>query len=294
MAQASTRQCGSVGDFEREWAEALACGGGRWLVCPTDSPSTQAKLDEQIKAAQVRDVLHAAGLTQGLALECGCGAAGMSVYMADLGFRSVACDISMNALRLARLNAACHLNQQSIERFSMARGNVFTLPFGDASFDLVASYGLLEHFAPGVLDQVLGEMLRVVRPGGMVIADIVPGCFSVRTLGMWVNLLGSLAAHALTLRWRRLPALPAAYLDSLYENELEAEAWAEALRGAGLRDVQVRVNRPFPPLALSGWPERLYVRLLQRVRPLWEWFDRAQPGWGRRWGWMYLAWGTKP
>jgi hypothetical protein len=74
---------------------------------------------------------------------------------------------------------------------------------------------------------------------------------------------------------------------------LGLEAWAEALLRADLHNVQLRVCRPFPPLALSGWPERVYVRLLQKLRPFWEWFDRTQPSWGRNWGWIYLVWGEK-
>jgi len=282
-----------VADFERQWEEALACGGGRWLIYPTDSPTTQAELDEEIKAVQVRELLDKFGLNQGIVLEYGCGAAGMSVYLANHGFRAIACDISVNALQVARLNAEHHLVKGADTRFYTVAGDTFRLPFADQAFDVVMSYGLLEHFAPDVLDEALNEAMRTLRPGGLFVADIAHSRFSVRTVATWVNLIGSLIIHAVTLRWQRLSGLPVAYLDPLYENDLDDQAWARALQFSGLHDVQVRICRPFPPLALSGWSERLYVQLLQRLRPLWEWFDRAQPRWGRKWGWIYLVWGTK-
>jgi SAM-dependent methyltransferase len=49
-----------------------------------------------------------------------------------------------------------------VSRFTRAIGE--TLPYKDASFDVVLSYQTLEHVQDG--DAVIAEMLRVVRPGG--------------------------------------------------------------------------------------------------------------------------------
>ena len=46
------------------------------------------------------------------------------------------------------------------------------LPFKNASFEVVLSGGLLEHF-PDPLP-VLTEMVRILRPGGIFYADVVP------------------------------------------------------------------------------------------------------------------------
>jgi SAM-dependent methyltransferase len=288
------RQLGSPDDFECDWTEALSGNISRYLIYPADEPVTQFEMFERVKASHVDRLLAAHGLSGDLALEYGCGSAGMSVYLANRGFQAVVCDISLNALRLAKLNADQRLLNGARAHFDRVAGNTFQLPFNDRVFDLVMSYGLLEHFGLDVLGAALTEVVRTLRPGGLFIADIAHGRFSARTLGAWINLTASLVFHAVTLRWRRLPELPAAYLDHYYENDLDEQAWVEALSRVGLCNVNVLVCHPFPPLALSGWPEQCYVRLMQRARPAWEWFDRTQPGWGRRWGWLYLTWGTKP
>jgi SAM-dependent methyltransferase len=54
------------------------------------------------------------------------------------------------------------------DRVRYVQGVAQSLPFGDASFDLVTCQTLLMHVPdPGA---VLGEMLRVLRPGGVILA----------------------------------------------------------------------------------------------------------------------------
>ena len=284
------RRSGSPAAFEEQWLEAIRQGGGRWLIYPVERPATQFDLFEQVKAAEVDVVLNRYQFKRGLALEYGCGAAGMSIYLVNKGFQAVTCDLSFKALRLSRMNAARHLAEGSPESMHGVAANVFCLPFADRAFDVVMSYGLLEHFAPNILDAVLTEVIRTLRPGGLFIADIAHGRFSVRTLGVWLSSIGSTLFHTVTLRWRQLPD---AYLEVLYENDLDERQWSAALQRAGLSDVNARILHPFPPLAMSGRMERLYVSLLKFARPMWRWFDRTQPSWGRKWGWLYLVWGIK-
>ena len=289
----TARKRGSVDDFERDWQEALSGNLQRYLIYPADKPTTQFELFEHIKAEYVSESLKASKLQNGIVLEYGCGAAGMSAYLAARGFRVVACDLSFNALRLANINAQQHLAPDTLQQFHSVAANTFQLPFSDEAFDVVMSYGLLEHFAPEALDSVLVEVVRTLRPGGLFVADIAHGRFSSRQVGAWISLATSLLFHFITLRWQKLEGLPGAYLKHYYENDLDEQAWGQALKRADLSAVQVRIYHPFPPLALSGWPEKLYVALMQWAHPVWQWFDRAQPRWGRFWGWLYIADGIK-
>ncbi len=69
-------------------------------------------------------------------------------------------------------------------------GSVDELPFADASFDIVASYQMLEHVDEPEL--AIEEMARVVRPGGVIIVagpNLLSPANSVRQIvfGVWRN-----------------------------------------------------------------------------------------------------------
>ena len=109
-------------------------------------------------------------------LEVGCGTAVDSCLLAAAhgAVGAYACDLSEKAVNVARTNARA----MGVELRTFA-GDLTALPFADASFDLVFSQGVLEHFsdpAPGMREQV-----RVLRPGGALVVD-VPQKFNVYTL----------------------------------------------------------------------------------------------------------------
>ena len=174
--------------------------------------------------------------------------------------------------------------------------DAFRLPFQDGGFEVVMSYGLLEHFEERQLPELLGEVLRVLTSGGLFIADIVPGLgrFSSRTVGVIVNYIGSVICHLVRDRGRRVSGLYAAYFDHLQENTVGDREWAQFLMQAGLRSVVVEVCRLFPPLAITGRLEQAYIKLMQAAMPMWRRFDGSNSWLARRWGWMYLAHGTRP
>jgi SAM-dependent methyltransferase len=45
------------------------------------------------------------------------------------------------------------------------QGDIFHLPFGDASLDGIWNVGVMEHFTPAQVEQILAEMRRVLKPG---------------------------------------------------------------------------------------------------------------------------------
>jgi SAM-dependent methyltransferase len=94
-------------------------------------------------------------------LDVGCGTGVVAVTAARRGARVTGLDLTPQLLDRARENAA--LAQVSID-FHL--GDVEQLPFADNEFDVVLSqYGHM--FAPRP-DVAVGEMLRVLRPGGTI------------------------------------------------------------------------------------------------------------------------------
>lgn len=49
-----------------------------------------------------------------------------------------------------------------------AQGSLLELPFPDSAFDLAMSFDVLQQFEPGRERQAIGELARVLRPGGLL------------------------------------------------------------------------------------------------------------------------------
>jgi len=99
-------------------------------------------------------------------LEIGCGAAQCARWLAAVGARPVAFDLSLGQLRHARsLNARTGVSAPLLQADAQA------LPFADESVDIACSaYGAL----PFVADSagVLREVFRVLRPGGRFVFSV--------------------------------------------------------------------------------------------------------------------------
>jgi SAM-dependent methyltransferase len=52
------------------------------------------------------------------------------------------------------------------------KGSGFCLPFGDNSFDVVYSEGVIEHFPPKQSEEMIAEHVRVCRESGLVIISV--------------------------------------------------------------------------------------------------------------------------
>lgn len=71
-------------------------------------------------------------------------------------------------------------------------GDIFALPFQDASLDGIWNVGVMEHFTHAQIDAIMCEFLRVLKPGGRVVL-LWPAKFSIpqrilRALEWFINL----------------------------------------------------------------------------------------------------------
>lgn len=293
VEQGDERSTGSLAEFEQEWRGALDDQSSRYLGYPSLETKRQSDFFEWVKAQQILEILKASQLKHGNALEYGCGSAGISLFLAGQGFDCHICDLSLDALRVAQRNQQLH--NTAVDFRSRVNTNVLSLPYADAAFDLVMSYGLLEHFEMEALHRLLDETLRVLKPGGLFLADIIPGPerWNVRTLGIMASYLGSASHKLMTGRWSQVPGLHQKYFEHYFETTYDDRTWARILGEHGLENVQVWVCRPFPPLALPERWEKHYTNLMRCMLTLHERFDQANNWFTRRWGWMYLASGYK-
>lgn len=123
-------------------------------------------------------------------LESGCGSGRWLAFFERMGHRPVGLDDSPGPLAVAHRHAP---------RLALVRGDVLASPFAAASFDVVFSSYVAEHFpdGPGAL---LREIRRVLVPGGRLLL-VVPyaspfrRCLTHRAL----------AAYYAWARWRGRP-----------------------------------------------------------------------------------------
>lgn len=100
-------------------------------------------------------------------LEVGAGRGTMSMYFADNGFESHCVDLSQEACEVAVEQFSRHNLWLS---YSLCDAKSTT--YKDEIFDVVFSYGLLEHFDDENIEAVIAEQCRVLKPGGCWIAYV--------------------------------------------------------------------------------------------------------------------------
>lgn len=168
-------------------------------------------------------------LPQGAAvLDYGCGVGYVCSLFAQLGFTVTGVDISSAALAIARRRepGVTFLEIDSVD----------VLPFGDASFDLIACLGVLEH-APEP-DPLVAELRRVARDDAAAVW-VVP---NARSPFFWLG-------HG---------------TGQLEENPRSLDAWRELLT-AGDWTVDSVWRDPGPlDRSISGW-KRLAQGVLNRL-----------------------------
>ena len=219
-------------------------------------------------------------------LECGCGRARVSQFMTYKGYKCTLLDYSENALELGRKG----FNSQNLDgRFVI--GDINHLCFPDECFDIIFSGGVLEFFDD--IRQPVDEMVRVLKPGGIFAANMVPRKFSIQTIADFERSLAYSCRNLVKGRFgevlKRVLSVPPNY----GVNSLRLKDYINVCRQAQLEPVVGMVASPFPELALPQTGKRLYGRILQRLLPLWRKFNLSTNRWTEIWGITYTLYGVK-
>ena len=107
---------------------------------------------------------HTLAHLAGRSLDVGCGIGFVFEYLSgrQFSFHTFGVDISDQAIEKAKERLA---GQQNLE-VRLKTLDDQTLPFEDNYFSLVTSFDVLEHLDETDIDATLGEIARVIRPGG--------------------------------------------------------------------------------------------------------------------------------
>jgi ubiquinone/menaquinone biosynthesis C-methylase UbiE len=125
--------------------------------------------------AAIRFVLAQAMPLGGKVLEIGTGKGRFLIRLAQHVKTVISVDVSAEEQRCARLNARYAGVERKIRFVLQDAGR---LPWGAGTFDAAVTMNAMHHIAH--FKRVLGEMVRVVRPGGkIVLADFSPRGFQI-------------------------------------------------------------------------------------------------------------------
>jgi SAM-dependent methyltransferase len=216
-------------------------------------------------------------------LECGGATGRLPVILAGAGWHCTLLDITEEGPRLGRARF-----EQARRKGWFVRGDVYALPFPDETFDVVYSNGLLD-VLPDIVTAI-GEMTRVLRPGGLFVAASNPRRLSVQTVSehvvAWAGRMRRLIRPRPDPRQR-----PAAR--PVFRNDFTLAAHLAACAAANLEDTHGHGVGLLPVVALPGPLMRAYVRMARALMPLCLSFNRSEARWTAKWGVMLAVYGVK-
>ncbi len=249
----------------REFWNTTPCGT-RDVVAEEGSPAFFRAIEQRRYLLEpfIRDFARFSERRGERVLEVGVGAASDHVNFARSGANLTGIDLTPHAIKLAGKRLAMEGLSSDLRV-----GDAERLPFPDASFDFVYSWGVIHH-TPDT-PRAAREIVRVTRPGGSVCVMIYQRR-SLVALQAWI-LHGLLKGRP----WRSLGDVVWSHIESV---GTKAYTSAEARRlFAGLTDVRVTpVVTPYD------------VRI-GRARFLPRWVQRLVPS---RLGWFLVIEGRKP
>lgn len=142
-----------MGQTPQPWEEIFKTQGRYFLDPQEDMPSVARTLAER-GARRVLDL--------------GSGTGRHTVMLAQGGFEVYGLDVSASGLRLTQE----WLDQHGLSA-TLALGDVYApLPYADDFFDAVVSVQVIHHARLSVIEQAIGEIERVLRPGGLVFVTV--------------------------------------------------------------------------------------------------------------------------
>jgi len=132
--------------------------GERWYSAE-DDPIALLRAESRLRNPWVAaQIARALGENSVAVLDVGCGGGFLSNYLGAVGHRVVGLDASREALAIAN-----RFDQTGLVRYQ--RGDALSLPFDEASFDVVCAMDFLEHVEDP--DRVIAEAARVLKPSGL-------------------------------------------------------------------------------------------------------------------------------
>lgn len=224
---------------------------------------------------RIARALELAALGPGVRLlDIACGRGEVPAIAAAEGAIAVGLDYAEASIEFARRVRDVHATQ-ACGRMDLVCGDATRLPFADASFDRVTMLDIIEHLHPGELEAMLGEVRRVLAPGGFAVLHTLPN--------RWVYDVTYRVLHRL---WPRVPADPRnEYEKRIHVNEQDLPRLHRLLARVGLAH-RIWLEQHIPAQARWSAVQRdrfgdprdpVYARLAGPAGRALEWLCRIGP-----------------
>jgi SAM-dependent methyltransferase len=199
-------------------------------------------------------------------LEIGCGMGVHARLLAEAGARLTAIDLTPTAVEVTRRRLELHGLEADVREADAER-----LPFADASFDFVWSWGVIHHSER--TERVVAEIARVLRPGGRLALMV----YHRSSITYWIQyqlIRGVLGGRLL----RESPAeIANRYSDGVIARHYTRRDFAELLSPRFV-DIETRVTGqlgeavPLPARLRRPVERRVPLGLRKRIVGRWGWF----------------------
>lgn len=138
-----------------------------------DRARSKTMMGEMIDKIQVQFIYENIPKREGInVLEAGCGTGRILIPLAKRGINSYGVDPSQNMLNILK-------NKKKDLKINIKRGDIEKIPYPDNTFDVVFTMHVLMHMVR--YEKAIGEMYRVLKPGGKMIVDF-PNKYSPYTI----------------------------------------------------------------------------------------------------------------
>jgi len=220
-------------------------------------------------------------------LECGSGSGIFSRYMSQHGYVCTLVDNSIDALNLSKVKF-----DESQHKASFIKSDINNLPFKDNSFDIIFSAGVIEYFSN--VENITHEMVRVLRPGGVIVAAMVPRKFSIQSIADVQRFIVFLIYKLLNFHNKKIISFNSAIPKNYKLNNFKIKHYVNIFKNTNdLNNVVGFVITPFPNLTLPKKIYFYYVAFLKKSLPFWKNFNKKTTFLNKIIGISYLVIGTK-
>lgn len=230
---------GSTDQFHTNWISREETNYLHWT---RSNPINQIQFAFRQNWITFCQILKEYGISKpGRALEVGCGRGSMSAYFADDEWNVTLLDYSEKAIATAKQLFLAH--NLSAE-FTVA--DCLDMPFPDASYDVIFSIGLFEHFQD--VSSLIAEQARLLKPNGVLIGYVVPDYSSnSNNIQARFNAVNKILEHL----HRNRPDEPANTKSEIFRSDYSSQIYLDAMTKNSLTKLTSFGVYPLPMISHS-------------------------------------------